>query len=118
MDPAAYGAHRNSDNEMTLSSATSVRVAAGSIFTGTVIVCGLWATEVHWRIMDKVNARLPEGEKFKPLFWGPLKRARLNDEYRRLFPDGSDLKQLHRLIAIMFAALGLLFLSFMAGQLF
>jgi len=118
MDPAAYGAQRNSGNEMIFSSATIVKVAAGSIFTGTVIVCGLWADEVHLRIMDKVNARLPEGEKFKPLFWGTLKRARLNDEYHRLFPEGNNLKQLHRQMAIMFVALGLLFLSFIAGQLF
>ena len=103
---------------MTFSLATIVRSLVG--FTGlvAVVVCGVWTNEIYWKIAEKVNACLPEGERFKPLFWGPLKRVRLNDEYHRLFPGGSDLKQLHRLTAIMFAALGLLFLSFMAGQLF
>lgn len=90
---------------MTSSVATIVWSLAGFTCLVTVVVCGVWTNEIYWKIAEKVNAPLPEGEKFKPLFWGPLKRVRLNDKYRRLFPEGSDLKQLHRLTAIMFAAL-------------
>jgi hypothetical protein len=79
---------------------------------GTVVVCGIWSQEIHWRIVEKVNARLPEAERFQPLFWGPLKRIRLNEEYRRLFPDGTVLKQMHRLMAIAFTALACLAIWF------
>jgi len=58
----------------------------------------------------------PEAERFKPLWWGPFKKDRLYQEYRRLFPGGNDLNQLHRLTIIMFAALALLFISFMMTQ--
>jgi hypothetical protein len=83
---------------------------------GTVMVCGLWSAEVHSKILEKVYARLPEAEKFNPLWWGPSKKDRLYQEYRRPFPDGNDLKQLHRLMIIMFAALGLLVISFVITQ--
>jgi hypothetical protein len=54
--------------------------------------------------MEKVNSCLPASEQFQPLWWGPIKRARLDEEYRRLFPDGKDLKRIYRLGAIMLAA--------------
>ena len=66
--------------------------------------CGVWSTLLHWEIMEKVNARLSADEQFQPLWWGPFKRARLDKEYRRLFPDGKDLKRIYRLGTIMFAA--------------
>jgi hypothetical protein len=83
---------------------------------GAVVVCGLWSTEIHLKILEKVNARLPETERFKPLWWGPFKKDRFYQEYRRLFPGGNDLEQRHRLTVIMFAALVLLFITFMITQ--
>jgi hypothetical protein len=98
---------------MTSSAANLVRIAAGLAFFVISAVCGLWSTIIYWEIMEKVNARLPEAEKFHPLFWGPLKRTRLNEQYRRLFPDGNELKRMHRLVTIMFAALAFLMISFL-----
>ncbi len=83
---------------------------------GTVMVCGLWSAQIHSKILEKVNARLPEAERFKSAWWGPSKKDRLNREYRRLFPDGNDLKQLHRLTVIMLSALALLFISVLMTQ--
>ena len=105
------------DNRKMISSvATFVRSATGFICMGTVMVCGLWSAEIHSKILEKVNARLPEAERFKSAWWGPSKKDRLNREYRRLFPDGNDLKQLHRLTVIMFSALALLFISVLMTQ--
>ena len=59
---------------MTLTAANLVRIGAGFICMPAVVICGVWATEVYWKIIDKVNSRLPEAEKFRPLFWGPVKR--------------------------------------------
>jgi len=83
---------------------------------GTVMVCFFWSDRIHSKILEKVNARLPEADKFKPVWWGPIKKDRLRREYRRLFPDGNDLNQLHRLTVIMFTALGLLFISVLMTQ--
>jgi hypothetical protein len=87
---------------------TSAMLVRLGIAFGLLVVaatCGLWSTLIHWEIMEKVNSRLPTNEQFQTLWWGPLKRARLNEEYRRLFPDGTDLKRIYRLAAIMFVAL-------------
>jgi hypothetical protein len=85
--------------------ATLVRMAIAFGFLVVVAMCGLWSTLVHWEIMERVNSRLLTSKQFQPLWWGPIKRARLDEEYRRLFPDGKDLKRIYRLAAIMFVAL-------------
>jgi hypothetical protein len=86
------------------SAVTLVRVAIAFAFLAVGATCGVWSTLVHWEIMEKVNARLPTSEQFQPLWCGPFKRARLDEEYRRLFPDGKDLKLIYRLGAVMFVA--------------
>jgi len=66
--------------------------------------------------MEKVNARVPEAERFESLFWAPWKRIQLNKEYRRLFPDGDDLKQMRRLTIIAFSAVAVYFLTMKITQ--
>jgi hypothetical protein len=86
------------------SGATLVRLVVAFGFLVVIVTCGVWTTLIHWEIMEKVNSGLPEGEQFKPLWWGPIKRARLDKEYRRLFPDGKDLERGYRLGFIMVGA--------------
>lgn len=85
--------------------ATLIRVAVTFSFWVIMGICGVWSALIQWEIMEKVNSRLPESEQFEPLWWGPFKRARLDKEYRRLFPDGRDLKRIYRLYVIAVAAL-------------
>jgi hypothetical protein len=101
---------------MISSMANFVRSVIGFTCIGTVVVCVFWSNKILSKISEKVNASLPEAERFKPLWWGPLKKDRLYEEYRRLFPGGNDLKQLRRLTIAMFAALALLFISFLATR--
>ncbi|HKW64255.1 MAG TPA: hypothetical protein VJN89_17005 [Candidatus Acidoferrum sp.] len=63
-----------------------------------------------------MNALLPEAERFQPVFWGPIKRLRLNEEYQRLFPDGKDVRQMRRLMIIAFSAMGFLLLTLIITQ--
>ena len=84
--------------------ATLVRMAISFVLLVVVASCGVSSTLLQWEIMEKVNARLPASEQFQPLCWGPFKRLRLDEEYRRLFPDGKDLKRMYRLGIIMLAA--------------
>jgi hypothetical protein len=93
---------------MISSVAAHIRSVIGFACFGTIVLCGIWSAGIHSKIMEKVNARLPEADRFKPLWWGPLKKDRLYQEYHRLFPGGNDLNRLHRLTIIMFAALALL----------
>ncbi len=39
-------------------------------------------------MVDKVNEKLPEAEKFGQLGWYLAKRLRLNREYKRFYPGG------------------------------
>jgi hypothetical protein len=94
---------------MTPSALSLARLAIAFVFLVVIAGAGVWSTVIYFEVVDKVNARLTEADKFELLWWGPFKRARLHREYRRLFPDGDDLKRVYRLAAIMFAAvLGLL----------
>src|SRR5713101_2769826 len=101
---------------MISSVAIFVISTTGFVCMATVVVCIFWSDNIHSKILEKVNVRLPEAERFKSAWWGPSKRDRLNREYRRLFPDGNDLKQLHRLTVIMLSALALLFISVLITQ--
>lgn len=49
---------------------------------------GLAACINHLAMVEAVNAKLPPTDQFGQLWWGPLKRLRLDREYRRLYPDG------------------------------
>jgi hypothetical protein len=81
-----------------------IRIVIAVGLLAVVAICGLWSTFLNWEMMEKVNSRLPEGERFQPLWWNYFKRARLNEQYRRFFPDGRDLKRINWIITVMFAA--------------
>jgi hypothetical protein len=84
---------------------TIVKFGVGAVFLAIVAICGMWSTLIYWEAMEKVNALLPESERFQPLFWGPMKRARLASEYRRLFPEGKDFKRIKLLFVVGLLAL-------------
>jgi hypothetical protein len=60
------------------------------------IVFGIRANFILWDILDKVNGRLPESERFSFLFIG-LNILRLLREYRRFYPDGKLIAEYWRL---------------------
>ena len=62
-------------------------------FTLLCLVIGVTATTVRWRMVDEVNARLDEKDRFDHLGWHYLKARRLLEEYRRLYPEGHLVRQ-------------------------
>ena len=68
---------------------TILRMAAGLLCFCTMVTCNLWAVVISIDRVEKVNARLPQGEKIGyPLgFIGPERNWRFEEEYERLFPD-------------------------------
>jgi hypothetical protein len=73
-------------------------------FVGYILGClafGLTSIAIHWKMVDDVNARLDEKDRYDLLFWHPAKSINLIRDYRRLYPDG-------RLLHYQFALIGTL----------
>ena len=68
-------------------------------------ICAFLATFATFGMVDQVNDRLPEAEKFSHLWWYQTKRRRLNDKYKMLYPEGRLLRRVRLLTALMFAGL-------------
>jgi hypothetical protein len=81
------------------------RIIVGIVALLSVSVCGLLSTFMTFEVVDKVNEKLPETEKFAQLGWYLSKRQRLNREYRRFYPEGRLLLWVRVLMALMFVCL-------------
>jgi hypothetical protein len=66
-------------------------------------VCGLLATLGTFQMVDNVNEKLPETERFAPLWWDLSKTLRLWRNYKKFYPDGHLLMRVRILMAFMFA---------------
>ncbi len=66
----------------------TVRIVVGVVAVACVAACGLLSTFLTFEMVDKVNEKLPEAEKFGQLGWYLAKRLRLNREYKRFYPGG------------------------------
>ena len=64
------------------------------VFAIVTAACGLAYTFISWRIVDEVNARLPQGQQILWLGWHFSKTRHLIAEYRRLYPSGGRVGQL------------------------
>lgn len=57
----------------------------GIVLAASGIICVFLANYQYWELRFEVNDRLPEGQKFEPLFWSPLTNLR----FRRLHRGGA-----------------------------
>jgi hypothetical protein len=83
----------------------AIRAIVGIIALACVSACGIIATFAHYEMMDKVNEKLTEGERFQPSGWCWSKSQRLRREYRRMYPNGRLLFKIRVLMAVMIALL-------------
>ena len=83
----------------------SVRMIIGIVATAGVSALGLLSSVTSYKIVDKVNSRLPKERQFSPFGWWAGKTLRLHSEYRRLFPDGNLVVRFWTITAMMFACL-------------
>ena len=93
---------------MGASTEMTLRMVACVLCFCAMVTCILWAVVISLDRVEKVNARLPEGQKIGyPLgFIGPEKDWRFEKEYERLFPDRT-LRRKERLLWLL-GALALL----------
>jgi hypothetical protein len=83
----------------------TVRLVVALVLLLVVVACGMASTFAAWRIVEEVNPRLPENEKFDPVGWTFPKQLRLFREYRRLYPSGRLVSRFWFLVTAMFTSL-------------
>jgi hypothetical protein len=70
------------------------------------LVCGsvsaLLATFTNFEIIDKVNEKLPDSEKFDLLGWYLPKTQNLRTRFRTFYPDGRLLTRVRTITVVMF----------------
>ena len=65
-------------------------------FVGFLVACltlGLTGLAVHWKMVEEVNARLDEKDRFELMGWHGPKSRRLVEQYRSLYPEGRLVRQ-------------------------
>ena len=74
-----------------------------ALFAIVIGGCGLWCALLTMEMTDQVNSMLPREKQF-PIIGSNWRFFALRSEYRRLFPEGSLLKQTNILFVIMFGS--------------
>ncbi len=64
------------------------------VWTLILGVCGLASAAIVSSMVDEVNPRLPENQRFSAYWWHFPKYLRLLREYRRLCPSGKRMNRL------------------------
>ena len=90
----------------------TLRLISGFVFIACVSGFGLAAGLTQLAIVEAVNAKLPATDQFGQLGWGPVNSLKLNNEYRRFYPEGKLLRRAGLLAAVS------LFSLVIAGALF
>jgi hypothetical protein len=67
------------------------------------VVCAITGNVVVFKMVDRVNERLPEERQFSPLWWHLPKLLRLLTEYKRIYPDGDLARRFRVLTVLLFA---------------
>lgn len=85
--------------------AVTLRIIAGFVAIACVSICGFLATFANSRMIEQVNARLPEGERFELIGWYWPKYQSLRHEYKKFYPEGRLLIRVRILGVIMLVGL-------------
>ena len=89
-----------------------MRLTLAFVFLACVGGFGLAASLNHLAIVEAVNAKVATTDQFGQLGWGPVNSLKLNNEYRRFYPEGKLLRRAGLLAAVS------LFSLVIAGALF
>ena len=73
----------------------------GVVLTVSGTVCIFVANYQYWELQSEVNARLPEGQKFEPLFWSIFTDLKFRRLRRAVLPESPRPKR-----ALRFALIG------------
>jgi hypothetical protein len=95
---------------------TAIVVAILLVIAGYVYI--FKALNEHTELQQEINAKLPSGRKFEPLFWWFGTWLKLRDLQEELLPETQRLKRFHRfsLIGFVLFVSGMLLLGFGLGK--
>ena len=79
------------------------RIIVGVVAMACAVICAILASFMTFGMVDQVNEKLPEAERFAWLRWYPSKRRRLYRKYTMLYPNGQLLTKVRVLTVLMFA---------------
>jgi hypothetical protein len=79
----------------------SIRLGILFVFVIAAATCGLLSTLVLQRVVSEVNSQLPPDRRYYPYWWHGIKYWRVLRDYRRLYPSGVLVRQLHALATVM-----------------
>jgi len=82
----------------------AIRIGIAVLSFVAMVSFGIASFSVWWAMVEKVNARLPDDQRFAFSWWYFPKTQRFYSEYRRLFPSGDLLRRCQRLQVMMMAA--------------
>ena len=91
------------------------RIVVGITFLASSAAFGIAGMTTRLKIVNEVNALLPEHERFAPEWWGPGKSIRLLRAYAALFPAGQLVRQEQWRDTGMFASMALFAVAIFPG---
>jgi hypothetical protein len=83
----------------------SLRITFGVVFLAAGAICVLLTSLKTLEMVDRVNERLPQEERFEPLGWYLPKQMNLWRAYRTIYPNGTLLSRIHFLTALGFVSM-------------
>ena len=63
------------------------RLIIGIVLSASGMGCGFIASYEYWTLQSEVNERLPDGQKFEPLFWTLSTHIKLRRLCRVVLPE-------------------------------
>jgi hypothetical protein len=84
---------------------TTTRIIIGAVAMACGFTCAYAASIANFGMVNQVNDKLPDAEKFEHFWWYESKTRRLNDKYKLLFPEGRLLRRVRILTTLMIVCL-------------
>jgi hypothetical protein len=76
---------------------TTIKIVVLIVALLICAICGIASMLKSQQMVNDVNSKLPDDQKFSPIGWYYAKHRRLLTEYRRLYPDGRLIHELRTL---------------------
>jgi hypothetical protein len=77
-----------------------LRVAGAVACFCAMVTFVLWGLLTNFERVEQVNSKLPPEKHFDPIWWGPFKKLRFEEEYERFFPDRA-LRKKERILMLL-----------------
>jgi len=97
---------------------STLDIVVGLVLMAAGVVCIFLANQQYWELQFEINERLPQNEKFDPVFWTPITWMKFHELRKQVFPDSPRPKRALRLAIVGFCCFfsGVVFLLVKANS--